>query len=593
MITLGLRVLLLSAICVILPLFACLAVLWKELKLQERRELLEALSHLGDAQKKMADLIFTESLLQVRSARLFAAQTMDKALLRQDFQDLLARYPDRTLSIAAANVIKGKLIIDFSSQASLEGAAIPYEEPIYLPLQPFFFYFSQYEEHRIAVIGTDLDENQKLVLVLPAAELVKISPSISEWAGTMGIALLQDTRLLTQNNAVCPVNSCQVIRDIDLTRILNGEIETPLFDKSRLAEVLQLDTVPLSVRVDIEPILYETHARQLLNYLAIILLFTGILGAIVTAILTGYMVRPFNSFARLMLKAGSGDLAVRYPQQFLAFEINVLGSQFNHMLEMMARAFEQAKREYAEREKILHECRLGHNIQRSLFPRLLPRLPHLDIAASFSPASDVSGDYYDLFLHDSPQGKRLMITIADASGKGVAASLFAFQLRSMLRSFMAAGESLENIITHANQLFCLDTEEGGMFVTAWVGILHLADNQLQYASLGHYPAMWKTGEGEVKELETRGSAFGMAFVGSPPIFTLQLHPKELLFLYTDGWIETRRLGITINRQHLLEWLGKLPVDMTSEQIMAALETSEFAKDATSVDDRTALVIRLL
>ncbi len=590
-ISLGLRVLLLCAVCVILPLAAYILVIRQEVRIQENRDIFEQLAHVSDAQKDSADFLFSEAFVQLRSARILEAHTTDREMLRSYFQDLLVGYPVRSLSLATIDA-EGKYHVQMSTEKSLEGQVLPYGESITLPIERVFVYVCECSMQKVVVIGVPGKGEEKILLVFPADYLIRIAPDISEWAGSMGIALLKGNDTILQKEPMCSAPACRIFTDDEVRRILNDQSESPLVEnQAMIGEISLLGSVPFSIRVAIEPIYYQTRYSIFLQYIAIILLLTVIFGAVVTFFLTRAMARPFNNLIQLMNKAGAGDLKVRYSPQYLAFEINIIGGHFNRMLEALTTAVEGAKKAHAAKETLLHECAIGHSIQRSIFPRLLPRLPQFDIAASFSPAEEVAGDFYDLFLQDTPKGKRLFIAIGDASGKGMAACLYSFLLRSMLRSFAAAGESLEQIAEHANQLFCLDTEAGGMFVTVWMGLLHIDDNRLEYASLGHYPALWKQSGGDVVELETKGSAFGMPFMEPIAVQTIHLNKGDSLLLYTDGWIETKRSGVTHNRAQLIDWLRKQPADTTSKEIIAALEKL-FVPEESMDDDRTALVLRL-
>ena len=52
------------------------------------------------------------------------------------------------------------------------------------------------------------------------------------------------------------------------------------------------------------------------------------------------------------------------------------------------------------------------------------------ISASMTPAKEVGGDFYDYFM---PDDNHLVITIADVSGKGISAALFAVKARTLIR----------------------------------------------------------------------------------------------------------------------------------------------------------------
>src|SRR5262249_10816585 len=67
-----------------------------------------------------------------------------------------------------------------------------------------------------------------------------------------------------------------------------------------------------------------------------------------------------------------------------------------------------------------NELQVVADIQRSLLPTELPRIPTLDLAAWYQPSRRAGGDYYDFF--PLPEGK-WGILIADVSGHGTPAAV--------------------------------------------------------------------------------------------------------------------------------------------------------------------------
>ena len=66
------------------------------------------------------------------------------------------------------------------------------------------------------------------------------------------------------------------------------------------------------------------------------------------------------------------------------------------------------------------EWELIAETQRSFLPKSLPKVEKLDLAVSYRPLVNVSGDYYDVISVDE---KRTLFVVGDVSGKGLAAAL--------------------------------------------------------------------------------------------------------------------------------------------------------------------------
>src|SRR4030042_5626379 len=77
------------------------------------------------------------------------------------------------------------------------------------------------------------------------------------------------------------------------------------------------------------------------------------------------------------------------------------------------------------------ELDIGREIQMGFLPAQLPGMKGWDIAAYFTSAREVAGDYYDAFL--LPDGN-LICVIGDVCGKGVGAALYMSLFRSLIRT---------------------------------------------------------------------------------------------------------------------------------------------------------------
>jgi phosphoserine phosphatase RsbU/P len=116
----------------------------------------------------------------------------------------------------------------------------------------------------------------------------------------------------------------------------------------------------------------------------------------------------------------------------------------------------------ANEERLAHELTFARRVQAALLPAGLPkRLRGVDVAARFTPATELGGDLYD-FL--SPEAHSLVVAVGDVSGKGVPAALYSvfagelvrsrtFRRRYMPEQFSPAGVLMSmNTILHERQL---------------------------------------------------------------------------------------------------------------------------------------------
>ena len=175
---------------------------------------------------------------------------------------------------------------------------------------------------------------------------------------------------------------------------------------------------------------------------------------------------------------------------------------------------ERQIRDSADKQQIASELSVATHIQTSMLPRIFPAFPaqkEFDIYAIMSPAKEVGGDFYDFFLVDN---NHLAVVVADVSGKGVPAALFMVIAKTLIKDHAQRGTSPDLVFTEVNRLLC-ETNDEGMFVTAWMGVLELSTGHLSYVNAGHNPPLLRRAGGGYDYLRTR-SGFVPARNASPP-----------------------------------------------------------------------------
>ena len=220
-----------------------------------------------------------------------------------------------------------------------------------------------------------------------------------------------------------------------------------------------------------------------------------------------------------------------------ALALLLLGILVRLYVKKKMRVMEEKNREQAEKERIATELDMAKKIQKSALPGETPVFPDrygFDICASMDPAREVGGDFYDYFMIDDDH---LCMIIADVSGKGIPAALFMMNVKSTLKSFAMLYNSPSEILEKTNEDVC-SSNNMGMFVTVWLGILELSTGKLTTANAGHeYPALKRKG-GRFELVKTKhglvlGGISGIKYKENE----VYLKPGDRLFLYTDGVTE--------------------------------------------------------
>ena len=114
-----------------------------------------------------------------------------------------------------------------------------------------------------------------------------------------------------------------------------------------------------------------------------------------------------------------------------------------------------------EQERLAQELSLAHEIQNSFLPQNLPQLPGLTFAATYRPARNIGGDFYDV-LEMGPD--EIYFVIGDVSGKGIPAALLMAQSLNTLRLIVKPGITPVAALTRWNEMLCGHTIRG-MFIT--------------------------------------------------------------------------------------------------------------------------------
>ena len=242
----------------------------------------------------------------------------------------------------------------------------------------------------------------------------------------------------------------------------------------------------------------------------------------------------------------------------------------------------------AAKERIESELRIARDIQQSMVPHVFPDRADLDLYASMSPAREVGGDLYDYIL----AGDTLYFCVGDVSGKGVPASLFMAQTIRLFRTFAKQGLMPADIATRLNAELT-EGNDNGMFVTMFIGLLHLSSGHLHYCNAGHNPPVLGGGHHQGAFLEVKSNAP----IGLWP--DLQFEGEQIdsvkgraLFLYSDGLNEAENAANEqFGEQRLIDILRATSYESSSQVIQRMeREVEHHRSGAAPNDDLTMMCL---
>ena len=282
-----------------------------------------------------------------------------------------------------------------------------------------------------------------------------------------------------------------------------------------------------------------------------------------------------------------GDYASSEALSFLETLSNILlGAVANRRLARQREASLMA-------EAAVHrEIEIAQQVQQLLFPQKMPNNAHVAMYATYQPHTEIGGDYYDVVELDAD---RLLLCVADVSGKGMPASLLMSNFQAGLRTLLRTDADLVTIVQELNHLIFRNAG-GEKFITAFFGLYNRASQVLEYVNAGHNDPLLLPDAGAPQLLHEGTVMLGI--MEQLPAFRVglaRMPPRSLLFTYTDGLTEV------FNAQHeefgevgVLETLTHnryLPLPKLHQELLRQIHVFNVNDDSFS-DDVTLLSMRV-
>ncbi|MFI9274152.1 SpoIIE family protein phosphatase [Kitasatospora sp. NPDC052896] len=178
----------------------------------------------------------------------------------------------------------------------------------------------------------------------------------------------------------------------------------------------------------------------------------------------------------------------------------------------------------------------AQELQSSLLPQTLPRLPAVRAAARYLPAGrgeQVGGDWYDVIPLSAD---RVAMVIGDVMGHGIHEAATMGQLRTTVRTLADLDIPPDELLSRLNDLVGDLGED--CYATCLYTVFDPTTRVCSFALAGHPPPVVVHPDGGVHQPDlTADPPLGAA---EPPFETHQIHlPEEsLLVLCTDGLVES-------------------------------------------------------
>lgn len=248
-----------------------------------------------------------------------------------------------------------------------------------------------------------------------------------------------------------------------------------------------------------------------------------------------------------------------------------------------------------EKEVMAHELQIAHDIQMGILKgeRLKVESERnaggerdIELYATLLPMREVGGDLYDFHR----EGDELWFIIGDVSGKGVPAAMFMSAAVNLFRATGERANSPKEIMEEMNAVLS-ENNPSFIFVTAFIGRLHIPSGQLLYCNAGHCePLIVRSVKGDRTSVESLRMEpnIPLGYDGTYKFVEqgCMLGEGETLVLYTDGVTEAR----DCSRQ----MLGKQRwADMVAQGEDPLSIVRRYIGEAEPTDDITLMTIRKL
>ena len=288
---------------------------------------------------------------------------------------------------------------------------------------------------------------------------------------------------------------------------------------------------------------------------------------------------------RAAMNIGAFDFITK-PINFDDMEITIQKS-FNDLCQM--------RRAMQSRDDLLilkKELTLAHKIQQSILSKEFNIHPKVDLHAMMFPAKEIGGDFYDFFKINSNE---IAFLVADVSGKGIPAALFAIANQTQLKGLTTTvfSSSTAELIGKLNEK-CCENNENCMFITLFYCVLNVETGKLTYTNAGHNPPLLCRKKGECSMLPlTAGVPLGISFPEDFSEGTVTLEPGDTLFIYTDGVTEAMNAsGEEYGEGRLQKAISsKLGKELSVLNSHVYDSVKKFAEGTPQFDDLTYLTLR--
>jgi sigma-B regulation protein RsbU (phosphoserine phosphatase) len=252
-----------------------------------------------------------------------------------------------------------------------------------------------------------------------------------------------------------------------------------------------------------------------------------------------------------------------------------------------------------KKDTFLEKERVSYQIPEEPILKRSQSIKEVDLAVISLPTEFIGGDYFDSFLIDE---KKLGLLIFDVMGHGIEATQLKAKVKATLgrlkELYLEKRASFEplspaSVVTQLNQKLTEECRKLSSFVSLFYAILDLSQNRLIYSSAGHEPPIL-LGKEELHQLIEADLLMG---IDKDKIYhenTIEIHPGDILLMFTDGIVETlNSQDEEFSRKNLVRVVKENKNFSSSEMVQKLLSSlKDFLKEAPLIDEFTLALAKI-
>jgi DNA-binding NtrC family response regulator len=242
-----------------------------------------------------------------------------------------------------------------------------------------------------------------------------------------------------------------------------------------------------------------------------------------------------------------------------------------------------------ERRWLEQDLERAEQVQRELLPDEHMRIEGWEVSYCYRALGPVGGDYCDIMRRGAGE-RELLVTLGDASGKGIAASLLMAQLHAIFRNLGSANLRVQELVEQANRILC--QHGAGVSYATVVCIQATSEGDVEICNAGHCPPLL-IGQDCIAQIESGGLPLGLFPDARWTVTRRRMSKGDSLLLYTDGLTEARDSSDSqYGAERLLRTVQEgwaLPPPALIEACMQSV--AAFQAGVPSSDDVAAMAMR--